>query len=42
MVLNVDGFGTQELKNAKYRSFTSSPRRFFGDGFKLFYRRTRS
>ena len=37
-MLNVDGFGTQELKKAKYRAFTSSPRRFFGEGFKLFYR----
>ena len=38
MVLNADGFGTQELKRVKYRAFTSSPRRFFGEGFKLFYR----
>jgi hypothetical protein len=38
MVLNADGFGTRPLKKAKYRSFTSSPRRFFGEGFKLFYR----
>jgi hypothetical protein len=38
MVLNADGFGTQELKRAKYHAFTSSPRRFFHEGFKLFYR----
>ena len=38
MVLNADGFGTQELKRVKYHAFTSSPRRFFGEGFKLFYR----
>jgi hypothetical protein len=38
MVLNADGFGTQELKRVKYRAFTSSPRPFFGKGFKLFYR----
>ena len=38
MVLNADGFGTQELKRAKYDAFTRSPRRFFDKGFKLFYR----
>ena len=38
MVLNADGFGTQALKKVKYKSFTASPRRFFGEGFKLFYR----
>ncbi len=38
MVLNADGFGTRALKKVKYKSFTSSPRRFFGEGFKLFYR----
>ena len=38
MVLNADGFGTPELKRDKYRTFTASPRRFFGEGFKLFYR----
>jgi hypothetical protein len=38
MVLNADGFGTPLLKKAKYHAFTSSPRRFFGEGFKLFYR----
>ena len=38
MVLNADGFGTQQLKRVKYHAFTSSPRPFFGEGFKLFYR----
>ena len=38
MVLNADGFGTRQLKRIKYRAFTSSPRRFFHTGFKLFYR----
>ena len=38
MVLNADGFGTRALKKVKYKAFTSSPRRFFGEGFKLFYR----
>jgi len=38
MVLNADGFGTKELKRVKYHAFTSSPRRFFHKGFKLFYR----
>ena len=38
MVLNADGFGTQQLKRIKYRDFTRSPRQFFGEGFKLFYR----
>jgi hypothetical protein len=38
MVLNADGFGTQELKRVKYHAFTRSPRQFFGEGFKLFYR----
>jgi hypothetical protein len=38
MVLNADGFGTQALKKVKYKAFTASPRRFFGEGFKLFYR----
>jgi hypothetical protein len=37
MVLNADGFGTQALKKVKYKAFTSSPRSFFGEGFKLFY-----
>jgi hypothetical protein len=38
MVLNADGFETQELKRVKYHAFTALPRRFFGEGFKLFYR----
>lgn len=38
MVLNADGFGGQPVKKAKYHSFTSSPRPFFHQGFKLFYR----
>ena len=37
MVLNADGFGGQEVKEAKYHSFTSSPRPFLHQGFKLFY-----
>jgi hypothetical protein len=36
MVLNVDGFGGQEIKKAKYRDFTRQARDFF-HGFKLFY-----
>jgi hypothetical protein len=38
MVLNADGFGSQALKKVKYHAFTSSPRPFFHEGFKLFYR----
>ena len=38
MVLNADGFGTQANKNSKYRAFTASPRGFFHQGYKLFYR----
>jgi len=38
MVLNADGFGSQELKRDKYDAFNASPRRFFHKGFKLFYR----
>ena len=38
MVLNADGFGGQAIKKAKYRAFTRSPRDFFFEGFKLFYR----
>jgi len=38
MVLNADGFGGQEVKNSKYRAFTSSPRQFLHQGYKLFYR----
>jgi hypothetical protein len=37
MVLNADGFGGQAIKKAKYRAFTRSPRKFFFEGFKLFY-----
>ena len=37
MVLNADGFGGQAVKKAKYHAFTSSPRPFFHQGFKLFY-----
>lgn len=36
LVLNVDGFGTRELKEAKYRDFTRAERQFTY-GFKLFY-----
>ena len=36
LTMNVDGFGDQPNKLAKYRSFTSETRRFH-DGFKLFY-----
>jgi hypothetical protein len=36
LVVNVDGFGNQPNKVAKYREFTTDlPRRF--NGFKLFY-----
>jgi hypothetical protein len=35
-VLNVDGFGTQSLKLAKYRDFTGNDGAF-RHGFKLFY-----
>jgi hypothetical protein len=37
MVLNADGFGGQAIKKAKYHAFTRSPRKFFFEGFKLFY-----
>jgi len=37
MVLNADGFGGQPIKKAKYHAFTRSPRKFFYEGFKLFY-----
>jgi hypothetical protein len=37
MVLNADGFGGQAIKKAKYHAFTRSPRKFFYEGFKLFY-----
>jgi hypothetical protein len=36
-VLNVDGFGTQSLKVAKYRGFVAQARDF-RHGLKLFYR----
>ena len=38
MVLNADGFGGQQIKTAKDRAFTRSPRDCFHRGFKLFYR----
>jgi hypothetical protein len=37
MVLNADGFGGPPIKKAKYHAFTRSPRKFFYEGFKLFY-----
>jgi hypothetical protein len=36
MVLNVDGFGGQEIKKAKYRDFAREAKEFH-HGFKLFY-----
>ncbi len=36
-VVNVDGFGTQAQKKAKYREFTRGRAREL-NGFKLFYR----
>ena len=36
-VLNADGFGSKEVKSAKYRDFTKGAPWTF-DGFKLFYR----
>ena len=38
MVLNADGFGARANKNSKYHAFTASPRDFFHQGYKLFYR----
>lgn len=38
MVLNVDGFGAQPIKIAKYDDFTHPRRRGFHPGFKLFYK----
>jgi hypothetical protein len=39
LTLNVDGFGTEPVKIAKYREFTHAPAaRRFQKGFKLFYR----
>ena len=35
-MLNVDGFGTQALKIAKYKSFANQAKQF-RRGFKLFY-----
>jgi hypothetical protein len=35
-VLNVDGFGNQAVKKAKYRDFTRQAPDFY-HGFKLFY-----
>jgi hypothetical protein len=37
IVLNVDGFGTQSLKVAKYKEFTKQAHQF-RHGFKLFYK----
>jgi hypothetical protein len=37
LVLNVDGFGGQEVKIAKYNDFTHPRVRHVHDGFKLFY-----
>ena len=34
---NVDGFGTQSVKVAKYEAFAGANRAGFHDGFKLFY-----
>ena len=36
--LNVDGFGGQEVKIAKYNDFTNPPVRHVHAGFKLFYK----
>jgi hypothetical protein len=38
LVLNVDGFGGQEVKIAKYHDFTNPRVRHVHSGFKLFYR----
>jgi hypothetical protein len=38
LVLNVDGFGGQEVKIAKYNDFTNPPVRHVHSGFKLFYK----
>jgi len=37
LVVNVDGFGTQSAKVAKYKDFAHSARSRFHNGFKLFY-----
>ena len=39
-MLNVDGFGTQALKVAKYKSFAAQAKQF-RRGFKLFYQEDR-
>ena len=41
-MLNVDGFGTQSLKVAKYKEFTKQATRSFRHGFKLFYKEDRT
>jgi hypothetical protein len=38
LVLNVDGFGGQEVKTAKYHDFTNPRVRHVHSGFKLFYK----
>ena len=38
MVLNVDGFGGQEIKKSKYNAFAKGTPRGFRTGYKLFYR----
>jgi hypothetical protein len=38
MVLNVDGFGGQEIKKAKYKAFAKGTPKGFRPGYKLFYR----
>ena len=38
MVLNVDGFGGQEIKKAKYDAFAKGTPKGFRTGYKLFYR----
>ena len=38
MVLNVDGFGGQEIKKAKYNAFAKGTPKGFDIGYKLFYR----
>ena len=38
MVLNVDGFGGQEIKKAKYNAFAKGTPKGFAIGYKLFYR----
>ena len=38
LTLNIDGFGGREIKVQKYRDFVRGNRRFFRNGFKLFYK----